>query len=889
MLTGNSIDETSDRTLSEHRQNVKNTAVSEGEVPRGRHASSQQRRRQAQTADEDPEAELRKMEEDLERSHFVRSVLVKTPRSYGHRRESRNSAREHHKSVTQQVHLERIRQDLDAPPADWRKVLAMMAEETPEASLDWIEDGLKIEVPEEILSSILARAGDEKIGSIRRRTGAILKVSWHESMVLVSGTRQAINKAIAEFRKMAGKMTITRLYTPLGPGEARIEHFEGEASFYTPPLSREENAYAKKRRIRHHARETPVPQIWTPKSIEEYVIALVDSVVDRSLQAPIYKPDQRRNFADHEGAVARGLHQLFHQEPVLEVAPRSAFILALTFLCEKGNKYMPEARELFVLMDRRGLAMDTDVFNILLRGAVKIRDLRGFHQGIRRMTSRGLAPNLDTWILFLRMFESVEVRSYVLQTMHVKNLLSTNEAIERVAKEMAEMDTEHAVRQRKDLATFLREQKERYGPSWLTRNAGNQVLHVLGMHGRFDDAFALVDMMLEASTRDTKAQRPELSEDSARRPDAASFNTIIARAHARSKIPLAVNVLRKMRSRQLTVQPNVQTLHFLFEMVWKARMRTAIVVLWRYASLARLTSYGMRSRVAALMEGPMVPDRVVGPGEDTDKHRVTGSTYRELGGEILARELAGGSRALQKLRATLLAWGNKKRKPKQKVAAIASRAAFEAFGDALGPSVGLGEVLAQAVLVDIRCLRARKTGTLLDVLGESKVKTMELWPRRKDQHGWVDLAPAALDLAENIKPSDQWVDEWESEGWNLVPQAPNSVSKTDNGGLTKTVKSEGGTVKQDGKAESKHSRKPPATSAIRYAIINPRVWADQSHNSMEGRPASDEDSRQTEVQRQNEEAILAALEELKQIYVKNASQLAADIADEAGEADEGSH
>lgn len=843
---------------------------------------------------EDREAELRRLETALERSNFTRSVLVKSPRAYGHPREARLSRREHYKSVSEQVHLERIRQKTNAQPADWRKVLGMMAQETPEQSLEWIEDGLKLEIPKEILVGILDHVGDDKIGSIRRRTGAALKVSRRESTVLVSGTRQAINMATEEFRKVAGKITVTRLFNLRGPGEANTEDFDDYQSFFTPPLSREENAYAQRRRIKHHVYATSIPPTWTPESVENYVVALVDSVVDRSLHAPIYKPTQGPILLDHQGAVAKRLVWLFHDVSARKVASRSSFMLALAYLCEKGNKYLPEAREIFVLMDRRGLAFDPDVFNILLRAAVKTRDLHRFQQIIRRMTSRGLAPNLDTWILFLRMFESVDVRQYVLQTMHVKKLLSTTEAIEHVAREMATLDTEHAMRQCKTLPKFLGEQEERYGPSWLTRDAGNQVLHVLGTHGRFDDAFALLDKMGEVHAR-IPASR--IQDRLAVRPDAASFNMIIARARVRGKLPIAINVLRKMKTRHLARQPDAYTLHLLFEMAWKFHMRTSIVVLWRYACLARLTSFRMRSRVSVLLDDAGALERIANTGEHTNSGHLTEMAYRKLGGEALARELAGGREALERLRAcTQQLWGD--HPPPQKIAAVAAKAVALAFGEEFGPSVALGRVLAQAALVDMRCIRARKAGALRDLLAGAKVKTMVLWRRRENEVEWVDLAPVEMaDGAERIGPADDWVDEWQSEGWDgperepeLKPEGSGGVeaagreARDGSGGSDGTKEptrnicaknlngQADGQPVADGQAiaqgvGAKPTREPTPAPAMkkRLAIINPHVWAEEDLG--DDVPVLAEDGNRTQVQRQDEEAILAALEELRTNYV----------------------
>lgn len=845
-----------------------NEAGSSSEKPKT--SSRQPRRRKSPNLDpeglqevdvDDDVVEIKKIESELERSHFAHSVLVKSPQPYSDPTEVRESWREHHETVSAQVYHERNRENVGARSADWRKVMEIMAQHTPEESLEWIEGGMKIEVSQGVLAGILDHGGDDKIGSIRRRTGAAIKVSRDDATLLVSGTRRAINRATEEFRRIAGNMTITRLYSPLGPGEVRTEDLKTDENFWTPPLTREEGAYWRRRKIKQHIYTLPMPLTWTPKSLEDYVTALVDTSVERSLHAPIYGQIPGQILVDHERATVRRLKQVFQTVPAHTAASCSAYKLAFSYLCERGDKYLPEARRLFVLMDRHGLRMDTDVFNLLLRAPVKTRNLRKFQQTLGMMVDRGYAPNLDTWLLFLRLFESVKVRSYILQAMHFKNLLGTSEAIERVAKEMATLDAGYAVRAGKDLPTFLKEQEERYGRSWLTRDAGNQVLDVLSAHGRFHDAFAFLDKMAE---NHALIPQSHVQERLAARPDTTSFNTIISHAKVKGKMPLAVNILRKMKTRNLARQPNTLTMHLLFEMAWKARMRTSIVVLWRYAVLARALSWRMRVRVAALLSGKVEADP---DARDSTQRILTASVHRALGGEAMARELAGGPRALQRLRALAARFEDGKPQPQapRKISALASRALSGVF-EGFGPSTALGRVLAQAVLVDLRCMRAKKAGTLRDLMATAKVKRMTMWQRRPvDEDGWVDLAPVER-LAKDVRisPDDEWVDQWQSEGWEVPHRVWGEEADAKDGPESSPRGTESDTC------QSTKDVEPEPATMKRMAIINPRVWADDP-----------DEGDLTKLQLQNEQAILSALEELSESY-GNSMPVSADSDEEYG-------
>ncbi|KAF3761177.1 hypothetical protein M406DRAFT_108424 [Cryphonectria parasitica EP155] len=835
---------------------------------------------QVAAEDQDSSEELRNMEAALERSHFASSVFVKPLKNLQHRVEARESWREHHKTISAQVYQDRNRRNQDAKPADWRKVLASMAQNTPQESLQWIKDGMKIDVPRRTLAAILDDVGDDKISSIRQRTGAAIKIARDESTLLLSGSRQAINRATHEFRRIADTITITRLYSPLGPGEAKTEHLGKENIFFEPPLSREEGAFPGRRFITHHIYTTPIPLAWTSEALEEYVAGLVDSVVAPHLHSPLYTSTKGVKLLDHERATTRRLKRIFQNVPAQKVATCAALKIALSHMCEKGDKYLPEARTLFVIMDRRGLKVDVDVFNILLKAAVKTRNLRKFQQILGLMNSRGHAPNLDTWLLFLRMFESVEVRSYILKSMDNKNILATPEAIQLVATEMAAMDAEHAVTQGKSLSTYFSEQKQRYGENWLTRDAANQAIDVFASHGRFDDAFKLLGML---GKRHVGTFSNRHKDRLAVHHDASSFINIILHASRRGKLPLAVNVMRLMKTPALARQPNAAMLHLLFEMAWKSRLRTTIVVIWRYACLARLTSWRMRRRVASLLDGKFGVT-----GDD-----LTESTYRQLGGEALARELAGGDAALTSIKTNLHRLWGAGPFPRDELGTFTAKAlplAFEHFG----PALDIGKVLCQSILLDYQCLRAKKSGHLSDVLQRAKIKNLPLWRRYSHEERWVDLAPLVPDSSTEIKPDDTWPEEWDSDGWDILPKAwepghnkPRAAISNPRGmpldppplsGKAaleerrdseipymleggKSYESASSTENSEDETATKHESTSAAEELItekQMCIINPRVWAE---------PDEDISARaqepQTEVQKQNEAAILAALDELR--------------------------
>ncbi len=71
------------------------------------------------------------------------------------------------------------------------------------------------------------------------------------------------------------------------------------------------------------------------------------------------------------------------------------------------------------------------------------------------MNERGLSPDLNSWLAFLRLFESEAVKRYILHAMGAKGLLDTRSAVRRAAKEMVPHDVDRAVQMNMGLASLL--------------------------------------------------------------------------------------------------------------------------------------------------------------------------------------------------------------------------------------------------------------------------------------------------------------------------------------------------------------------------------------------------------------------------------------------------
>jgi len=523
------------------------------------------------------------------RQHGAReSVLVEPRIEYPHRRETRQSERRNHQGVTAQLRLDRIREAQHVPPPNWRAVLHALTVWTPKYSQDTVE----VVLPEDA-ADLLQSDAEENIWDIQSRTGVTMELESRAGedgprSLLLSGDRHAIETAVEDILNVTKKVTRVKL-----PGETKPVPSSGSSSPSgvqetepPPPVPIWETRTPPRRpyTLKTRAEDIPRPSTWTRTSVEEYVAALTMSRVPPTLASSIYPKG-----VSHSEVVIMQLHQIFNDPSAHQVLSTSAFKQALGFMAQKGLTFRPHARALFVRMEMLGLRMDTEVFNLLAESSVKARDLRSFSTTVNLMVKRGHRPNLRTWVLFLRLIKSEEVKRYILHSMNQTGLLSSPAAVKEIAAEMASHDIDRAIQQGKDLTTFLADQDTLYGPAWLSQSAANKVLETLGRHGRFSECGAFLDVMARSASA---------------RPDVVALNTVLTHCKAQNNLHEAVSVLElfeaKTRHNDVVV-PDVTTYHLLSELGWRHKMPHVAGLVWRYACLVNKTSYRMRVRAGKLL------------------------------------------------------------------------------------------------------------------------------------------------------------------------------------------------------------------------------------------------------------------------------------------------
>jgi hypothetical protein len=539
---------------------------------------------------------------------------------YPNQRETRVHAYKVHQDLKVQELHDEMQKVTRARLPDWRKLLGDMMVATPL----YLNGVVEVHIPPQQAHLFLGFGRDGSLLSdIRSRTGSNMELESRprqdgSAVLRISGPRSAIDQAVTDIVKITKAVKVVLLDTSAETvlhnglaieGPAKVDATEGQectsvaqmneganvetsadgdprerqptcsAPLITVPHTRYSVTSRKPIYFQTKADKLKKPDLWTREAFEEYVYTLTHGIMPNSLAGRLYPEG-----TTHREEVTKQLHRVFNDPATRESQSPHAFKMALKYMAQQGPGSRPDTRALFVRMESRGMDMDTSVFNILAADCVNQRDLRNFASCIYLMLQRGLEPNFRTWLLFLKLIENEQVKRYILQVMHSRNLLSDPRHLAIVALIMAPYDAERAVRQGWHLSTFLSSQEQLYGRNWLSHHVSHRtldrVMDVLLKHSRFTDAAELIDYMI---------QHPTL------KPDVVTLNTYLHHAKNQRKVRHAVDMLTKLG--QHSIIPDSISIDHLFTLFRQMDRPHCLDVIWQYSLLTAKTQYHMRNRV----------------------------------------------------------------------------------------------------------------------------------------------------------------------------------------------------------------------------------------------------------------------------------------------------
>ncbi|EKD16538.1 uncharacterized protein L3040_001277 [Drepanopeziza brunnea f. sp. 'multigermtubi'] len=464
---------------------------------------------------------------------------------------------------------------------DWRIILEDLVKHTPQQG-KWLSNALIFEIPPNFAPRIM-HGIDDYYQEIGDKYGCQMQLAGrsdttHEfTRFVISGPATAISKCTADILRITPDVKIYA--TPKGLTDQADNSMDADTKqsnfrvYKNEAEMRYVMARRKESRLQVLPEHIPRPKQWTQLSFLNYVQALTKSHV----------PSHFRRFGlglpdVHSEVVLRLLRELFREPEMRSAITRQACHLALGYFV-RHNRIL-DARVMFVRMEVMKMQMVPETFNIMLSGAAKLNDIHNFHFILYLMLHRGIEPNGQTWILFMKAFDDVNIKMHILAAMKNKGLLNHPDVRLNVIQELAHPEIESSLDRNQSQAEFIAHMDSRYGDNWLTASTANHIMRSLGAHGLISRCWELLHLMDSRSVVSDKN----------------SIDRILVYCKQSTNLTGAVELLRSLPKNNMWV-PNQETYRIMFDLAWRAHSYNVAKVVWRYACLSAATTLRMRHRV----------------------------------------------------------------------------------------------------------------------------------------------------------------------------------------------------------------------------------------------------------------------------------------------------
>ncbi len=477
---------------------------------------------------------------------------------------------------------------------DWRDILKDMNENT--ATLGkWLENAIRIELPPSSLELLLWSIDDYilDIGKRYHCTVSPEKISTASGFLqtfLLSGSAVAISKTVADILYVAPETRVTivgkgpSLPNPLVSTEIRVvnyHEYKREGPFRL--------SITRDRSIRENMKKYPIeviekPKLWTPNSFLYYVEKITYSDSPSHLRRVLGIGEQHATKVGSDS-----LLEVFLDPACEHAITRAACHEAMEYFYRNGT--IEHAKRIFVLMEMYHIRLVAKTFNIMLQGAAKSEDLYVFQFILHLMLKRGISPNGETWIAFMRCKPDFEYKLQIYNAMNNKGLLSEVHILRTVVAELLPFEMQALFQAGPDLNAFMSYMDSRYGSTWLNDSSGNVILDALGARGLVSCCWQFLNIMDSRSVI----------------PNQISVLTILGACYKARNIHGAIEILRSLPL-DVHYKHDSKTYSILFDLAWKTQSFNLARVVWRYACLDGSTSYIMRARVARSLYTLFAPD-----------------------------------------------------------------------------------------------------------------------------------------------------------------------------------------------------------------------------------------------------------------------------------------
>ena len=320
----------------------------------------------------------------------------------------------------------------------------------------------------------------------------------------------------------------------------------------------------------------PPPTKWSEASLSLYIEALAES--QRAKADVTWAEKSQVKGWTNIGDVVAAFDNVFYGSNSQKFLSVEACNTALRFFYD--HSMMAKARTLYIRMEDLKMPIPTETFNILLRGSASQRDLHNFTFLLKNMARRGFKPNEETWTLFLRVIDNSKVRAVIVRKMAEMNMLDKIGVRRDVAAQMVHYEITNYLADGHGHHGFLRHMNYKYGPGWLSTDAGNRLLNEVAKRKSVQESLNLLYEMKEAGFM----------------PDDISINTLLRHCLPLRLHGLAIEILEAFEY-HYQLYPRHAAHETLFLQAWRSRLLNFSAVIWRSASIYNAVSDKMRNLV----------------------------------------------------------------------------------------------------------------------------------------------------------------------------------------------------------------------------------------------------------------------------------------------------
>ncbi|KAK2763806.1 hypothetical protein FQN54_009424 [Arachnomyces sp. PD_36] len=316
--------------------------------------------------------------------------------------------------------------------------------------------------------------------------------------------------------------------------------------------------------------EIPVPEKWTTLKFAEYVQALTDIEVPRTVNRQLYKEGE-----SHVGVLDKMLYDLFNDPANEMLLSTRAVNLALSWL--HNHRCVPTVRALFPKLTP---FLTVESFNFILRSVAADKNMQAFSYYLELMEKLDIQVDGKTWVAFVKALSHQKLRSRAVSYMKGSGLLDKPNTLRLIASTTAGEKLTSHLNRGGNAKSFLKKLNKEWGVGWLSVTAVNGLIHSAIKLGDWGSCLEIIRFCQEQNLR----------------LNVRTMNISLTFFRKKGLMTPALQLFHYMTKRY-DIEHNYMTTQTLFSTAWRTRNYNLCRVLWRYMCMKGDVTFDTENRV----------------------------------------------------------------------------------------------------------------------------------------------------------------------------------------------------------------------------------------------------------------------------------------------------